>query len=112
MKKIAIGICGGIIGAVINILFLLLAPGLDIKVYISTAVTWLVIGIFISSCSFKLNGILKGIIISILVSASSLIYTAASSVSSTVWTLIPTVIIGAVMGYAIEKVICLTGGHD
>lgn len=104
MKKIIIGICGGIIGAVINILFLLFAPDLEIEVYLSTGITWLVIGVLISSCSFKLNGILKGIIIAILVSSSSLVYTITSSISGAVWTMINTIIVGAIIGYAIEKV--------
>lgn len=104
MKKIVIGFCSGIIGAIINIIFLLFVPDLEIEIYLSTGVTWIVIGILISSCSFKLNGILKGIIVSFLVSASSLIYTITSSISGAMWTLINTLIVGAIIGYAIEKV--------
>ena len=75
MKRIVIGLIGGIIGAVINIFFLLFAPNLEIEVYVATGITWIAIGILISLCNFKMNSILKGIIVSFLVSASSLVYT-------------------------------------
>lgn len=103
MKKFMVGICGGIIGAFINVSFLFFAPDLEIEVYISTSITWIVIGILIASSSFKLNGIAKGIIISTLVSASSMVYTITSSPSGAIWTLINTILFGAIIGYGIEK---------
>lgn len=107
MKRIVVGLIGGAIGSIINILFLLLAPDLEIEVYIATGITWIAIGILISLCNFKINGILKGIMVSFLVSASSLVYTFTSSASGSIWTLINTLVVGAVIGYAIEKVISI-----
>ncbi len=105
MKKIFVGICGGIVGALINILFLLFAPDLEMEVYLSTGVTWIAIGILISSCNLKVNKVLKGIVVAILVSSSSLIYTITSSVSGGLWTLINTIIVGAIIGYSVDKII-------
>lgn len=45
--------------------------------------------------------------VSFLVSASSLVYTFTSSASGSIWTLINTLVVGAVIGYAIEKVISI-----
>lgn len=103
MKKILIGFCGGVIGAIINVVFLLFAPDLKFEIYLSTAITWIVIGILISACDFKINGILKGIVVAILVSASSLVYTVTSSLSGAVWTVSNILIVGAVIGYGIDK---------
>ena len=55
MKRIVIGLIGGIIGAVINIFFLLFAPNLEIEVYVATGITWIAIGILISLCNFKMS---------------------------------------------------------
>lgn len=104
MKKVMIGLGGGVIGAAVNVLFLLSAPNLETEVYLSTVITWLVIGVLISSCNFQVSGVLKGVIVSLLVSASSLIYTATSSVGGAIWTLISTLVCGAVIGYVIGKV--------
>lgn len=103
MKKLWIGLSGGIIGAIINIVPLLLAPNIDIEVYYSTAITWIAIGILISICNLKCNGILKGIVVTILVSASSFIYTAAASFIGSIWTAGFALIAGAIIGYIIDK---------
>ena len=85
MKRIVIGLIGGIIGAVINIFFLLFAPNLEIEVYVATGITWIAIGILISLCNFKMNSILKGI-----------------------WTMINALVVGAIIGYVVEKIISKT----
>lgn len=104
MKKYFIGLIGGLIGAIINVIFLFFASDIEMEVYLSTIVTWLVAGLLISACDFKLNGIVKGIIVSILVSARSLIYTITSTFSGAIWTLANTIIVGAIIGYGIEKI--------
>ena len=112
MKRIVIGLIGGIIGASVNILFLLFAPNLEIEIYFATGITWLAIGILISLCNFKMNSFLKGIIVSFLVSASSLVYTFTSSISGAIWTLINTLVVGAIIGYVIEKIISKTSNKN
>lgn len=103
MKRILIGLIGGILGAIVNVAFLFFAPDLKFEVYLSTAITWIVIGILISVCDFKINGPLKGIVVSLLVSASSLVYTMASSLSGAIWTVVNILLVGAVMGYGIDQ---------
>lgn len=112
MKRIVIGFIGGIIGASINIFFLLFASNLEIEVYFATGITWIAIGILISLCNFKMNSILKGIIVSFLVSASSLVYTFTSSISGAIWTMINTLIVGAIIGYVVEKIISKTSNKN
>lgn len=107
MKKILIGLAGGVAGAIINVAFLLFAPNLEMEVYLSTAITWLAIGILISMCDLKMNGIVKGIAVAILVSSSSLVYTMSSSFSSAMWTIVNTVMVGAFIGYSIEKLLII-----
>lgn len=104
MKKYKCGIISGIIAGVINCLFLLFANDLDITVFIATFITWVVTGLFISSVDFKLNSIVKGVIVSLLISLSSFIYTYSSSIFGGIWTTITTIIVGAFMGYIIEKI--------
>ena len=104
MKKYISGIISGILAGVINCLFLLFSQDLEITVFISTFVIWVVTGILISSVDFNVNGILKGIIVSVLVSMSSLIYTFSSTIIGGIWTLITTIMVGAFMGYIVQKV--------
>ncbi|MGM0229911.1 hypothetical protein IGJ28_001998 [Enterococcus sp. AZ091] len=104
MKKIINGFSIGVVCAGINMLFLLFAPDLSIDIYLSTGITWIAIGVLISSSDFKVNSVLKGMIISFLVSANSLIYTMSSSISGVLWMVVNTALIGGIAGYTIEKV--------
>lgn len=103
MEKYIKGIVIGIIIGLIQILFLLFAKDIEITVYISTLITWVITGLLISSVDFKMNWLPKGILIALLVSAPSLIYTFSTTIFGTVWTLTTTIIMGALMGYFIEK---------
>lgn len=105
MQRVFVSFCGGVVGAIINILFLLFAPDLEMNVYLSTGFTWIAIGILIASCNFKLNGALKGMIVALLVSVSSLIYMITSSLSGAAWTLVNTFMVGAIIGYVIDTII-------
>lgn len=104
MKKYINGVISGVIAGVINCLFLLFAKDLEIIVFISTFITWIAIGILISSVDYKANGVIKGIVVSLLVSLSSLVYIFASAIFGGIWTLITTLLVGAFMGYIIEKI--------
>ena len=104
MRKTLVGLLCGVIGVIINIGMLLFAPKLEMEVYLSTTITWLVIGILISICSLKLNAILKGIVISLLVSAPSLVYSISDSLSGAILTISNTIIIGGIIGYCIEYI--------
>lgn len=104
MKIYIIGIIVGLLGGLVNILFLLFAPDIDISVYISTFITWTIIGLLISSSNFKLNGFLKGSLIAIMLSLPSIVYTISFSVFGAICTLINAIIVGAIMGFAIENI--------
>lgn len=104
MNKYKKGIMTGVIAGVINCLFLIFAKDIEIVVYISTFVTWMVIGLFISSVDFKINNIFKGILVSLFVSFPSLVYTFSSTLFGAIWTTITTLFVGAFMGFIIEKI--------
>lgn len=104
MKKIGIGLLAGVIGTIINIVFLLFTPNLKIEIYLSTALTWIAIGILISISDLKQSHAIKGVLIALLVSAPSFVYTVASSLSGAMWTIINTVVVGAILGNMIGKV--------
>lgn len=103
MKKYVVGLFCGVAGAAVNMVFLLSAPGLGPEVFVSTGITWIVTGILISACDFKLKGFFRGMLVAVLVSASSLVYTFIASVSGGIWTLVSTIMVGAVMGYAVDR---------
>lgn len=103
MKKYINGIIAGIIVGIFHCLFLLFAKGLEITVFISTFITWIVVGVLISSVDFKTNSIIKGVTVSLLVSLPSLVYTFTSTIFGGIWTLFTTVLVGAFMGYIIDK---------
>ena len=104
MKKYITGIIIGTIAGVINCLFLFFANDLETPVFVSIFFMWIVIGLLIHAVNFKMNGLLKGIVVSLLVSISSLIYTFSSTVFGGIFTLMTTVLVGAFMGYLIDKV--------
>lgn len=104
MKKYINGVIFGIIAGVINCLFLLFAKDLEITVFLSTFITWIVTGILISSVDYKANGVIKGIVVSLLVSLSSLVYTFVSTIFGGIWILFTTIVVGASMGYIIDRI--------
>lgn len=105
MKKLFAGFCCGGAGAAVNLLFLVLAPDIELQVYLSTGLTWVAIGILTAFCNFSLNGALKGILVALLVSAPSLVYTVTASAAGAVWTILNTLVVGAAIGYAADKII-------
>ncbi len=104
MKKYMSGITSGMIAGVINCLFLLFASDLEVIVFLSTFTNWVIIGVLISSVDFKFNSILKGIVVSLLLSVSSFLYTFSSNILGGIFITTTTIIIGALMGYIVDKV--------
>lgn len=103
MNKYFKGIIIGLVAGIVNCVFLLFAKDIEITVYISTFITWTVIGLLISSVDFKINSVLKGTIVSLLVSLPSLVYTLSSTIIGTIWTFLTTLFIGAFLGYIIKN---------
>lgn len=102
MKKYLIGSLIGLVAGGLQCLFLLFAD-VEITVWISIVITWIVIGLLISTVDFKVNSPLKGMIVSLLVSLPSLIYTISTTMVGAIYTFITTLILGALLGYLIEK---------
>ncbi len=63
MKKYINGITVGIVVGIINCLFLLFSSDIEITVYMSTLITWLITGLFISSVNFKTKGIIVSLLL-------------------------------------------------
>lgn len=103
MEKYRNGIVVGILAGGINCLFLLFASDIEVPVYVSTILTWFVIGLFISATSFKAAGSLKGILVSLLISLPSFVYTISSTIFGTIWNILTTIIVGAIIGSVLEK---------
>lgn len=104
MKKYITGMLVGAAGGIISLLSLLFAPGLELPVYFSTVAVWIAAGLLISACDFKLKGVWKGLAVSLLISASPLIFTYAASISAGVWNTVSTAAVGAILGWMIERV--------
>ncbi|MFT9076023.1 hypothetical protein [Ethanoligenens sp.] len=103
MKRFVIGIGIGAVAGIINILPMLFAKNIGFTIYLSTFITWLIIGFFIVSSSLRLNGTLKGILISVLISLPSLIFTFASTLYGAIWNIAWVLILGAVTGSVLDK---------
>jgi len=104
VNKIFIGIGLGAVAGVINALFLTFAQDIEWTVYLSTIITWIVCGFFISSSALRINGIRKGILIAILISIPSLIYVLSANLVGAVWTIMWTILFGGIIGFLIEKI--------
>lgn len=104
MKKKIIGIVLGSILGGVNITPMLF-QNLDYTVIISNFIIWIVIGLVLSISNLKFNYIIQGSIMSVVISASSLVYIAASSVIGLIWTILWTILSGAVMGFLFEKIV-------
>lgn len=104
MKKYISGISIGALAGVINCLFLLMASDLEVTVFISSFISWIVIGFLISTVDFKTSGLIKGIVVSFFITMPSLVYTIKATVLGALWTIFTTLLIGAFLGFLIEKV--------
>lgn len=103
-NKIFVGVALGTAAGVVNTLFLLFAQDIEWTVYLSTFITWIVCGFFISTNALRINGIIKGTLIAILLSLPSLIYVLSANIFGAVWTIMWTIVFGGIIGFLIDKV--------
>lgn len=103
-KNILAGLIAGLLAGGINLLPLLLAPGLAATVYLSTLVTWVVAGFFVATSALPWPGALKGAVVALLVGLPSLFFTAASSPAGAAWSALWAVMTGALLGFVLQKV--------
>jgi len=102
MKKIKIGILFGIIAGIIDIIPMILQK-LTWDANLSAFSLWVISGYLIASTHCKLNSLLKGIFISFLVLTPSAILIGWKNPSTLVPIFTMTSILGAVIGFLIDK---------
>ncbi|MBZ9607919.1 hypothetical protein G9F73_008880 [Clostridium estertheticum] len=101
-NKVYLGIILGVIVGVINVLPMILQK-VSYDANISTFLTWIIVGFFISTTNLKIQGILKGIIISILIFIPSTVFVIESNLTGAIWIIVMTLIFGSLLGYLIDK---------
>mgnify|MGYP001609179254 CR=1 FL=1 len=105
MKKINktyLGIILGVIVGVINVLPMILQK-ISWDANIATFLTWVIVGFFISTTNLKIQRILKGMIISILIFIPSTIFVIESNLTGAIWIIVMTLIFGGLLGYLIDR---------
>jgi hypothetical protein len=103
MKKVKNGILLGFIAGVIDIIPMLLERS-TWDANISALSMWVVIGIFVSTIEWKINSIVKGILISFLVLFPSAIIQGWKEPISLIPIISITIILGGILGYSIRKI--------
>ena len=101
-NRVYLGVILGIIVGVINVLPMILQK-ISWDASISTFLTWVIVGFFISTTNLRIQGILKGIIISILIFIPSTVFVIESNLTSTIWIILMTLIFGSLLGYLIDR---------
>ena len=102
LNKAYLGIILGAIVGVVNVLPMILQK-VAWDANMSTFLTWVIVGFFISTTKLKFQGILKGIIISILIFIPSTIFVIESNLTGAIWIIVMTLIFGSLLGYLIDK---------
>ena len=102
MRKIALGILLGILAGIIDLIPMLMQQ-LTWDANSSAFSLWIVSGFLIASSNLKIKGIFKGILISFLVLIPSAFIIGWSEPISLLPITIMTLILGAILGYLIEK---------
>ncbi|OGS27831.1 MAG: hypothetical protein A2297_06780 [Elusimicrobia bacterium RIFOXYB2_FULL_48_7] len=100
-KKIA-GIIFGTIAGILDVIPMML-QGLTWDANISAFSMWVIVGLIISSVDFKMPPVIKGIIVSFLVLLPTAILIAWKEPFSLLPISIMTMILGALLGFAIDK---------
>jgi len=103
MKNLKVGILLGFLAGIIDVIPMLVQQ-LTWDANISALFMWVVVGIFISTIDWKINAILKGIIIALLVLLPSAIVIGWKNPILLVPIFSMTVILGGILGFSISKI--------
>jgi len=103
MKNLKVGILMGFVAGVIDIIPMLVQQ-LTWDANISALSMWMVVGIFIATVDWKINSILKGVLISLLVLLPSAILIGWNNPILLVPIFSMTIILGGVLGFSINKI--------
>ena len=102
MKKVIVGVIFGIVAGIIDVIPMILQK-LTWDANISAFLMWVISGFFIATINFKLNGILKGIVISFLLLIPSAVLIGWHEPFSLIPIFIMTLILSSLLGFAIQK---------
>jgi len=102
MKKTVIGIGLGTIAGIID-LILMLIQKMPLNACLSAFTMWLVIGLFVSLIDMKINHIIEGVLIALLVFLPNSFIIGWNKPGSLLPVIVITVILGGIIGYFVNK---------
>ena len=102
MKKIHLGLLLGIIAGILDVIPMIL-QGLTWDANLSAFFFWIIAGFFIATSSLKLKGSLKGIVLSLLLLIPVAFLIAWQEPISLVPIIIFNIVLGALLGYLIDR---------
>ena len=102
-KKIILGTVSGVAAGIIDITPMLIQK-LPINSILSAFSMWVALGLIINTSSLKVNGVLKGLLLSILVITPAAILISQAEPAALIPIGIMTTILGAVLGFISDKI--------
>ena len=102
-RKIVLGTVLGVVAGIIDI-FPMIIQKLPIHSILSAFSMWVVLGFIINTSALKINGALKGLLLSFLVIMPTAILIAQAEPISLIPISIMTVILGILLGFVSDKV--------
>lgn len=103
MKNLKVGVLLGFLAGIVDIIPMILQQ-LTWDANISALSMWVVVGIFISTINWKINAILKGILIALLVLLPSAIIIGWKEPILLVPIFSMTLILGGILGFSINRI--------
>ena len=103
MKREFKNLLVGIFIGLINCICYIFSDVMDISLFISVIINWVVIAFFVDKTKMKLKGGIKGIVISLLIACIDLPFYITEGISAVIWTFITTAILGMWIGRIIDK---------
>jgi len=103
-RKIIMGTALGVIAGIIDITPMMIQK-LPIHSILSAFSMWVVLGFLVNTSALKMNGVLKGLLLSFLVLLPTAILIAQGEPVSLIPISIMTVILGALLGFASDKIV-------
>lgn len=102
MKRTIIGILFGTLAGIIDVIPMVIQK-LTWDANLSAFIFWIISGFFIANTNFKMNGVVKGLMISFLILFPSAILIGWKEPISLIPILMMTLILGSALGYCVDK---------
>ena len=103
-RKILLGTVSGVIAGIIDVIPMIIQK-LPVHSLLSAFAMWVVLGLIINTSTLKMNGILKGILLSFLVILPTAILIAQAEPVSLIPIGIMTIILGILLGFVSDKIV-------